>query len=85
MIGHLHVGRTCQPIEHLLLVIDIAIVVDVLALAEVCQTRRIAITVFLGHQFIVHLHNINAIFGSLVVDQFDMSQYTWRVRIILFV
>lgn len=82
MIGHLHVVRVRQPVEQLLLVVDVAVVVDGLALAEVRHSGWIAETVLLRHQPIRRLDHQDAILGRLVVDQLHVAQNLGAVLVV---
>lgn len=85
VIGELHILGIGQPVEDLLLVVDIAVVVDALTLAEVGDTGWITEAVLLRHQPILHPYYLYAVLRCLVVDQLNVSEHSGTFRIFLFV
>ena len=85
VIGQLHVLRIGQPIENFLLVVDIPIVINVLALAEVRDTGRVPVAIFLRHQSILHPHDLYTVLSSFIVDQLDVPKYSRTLWILLLV
>ena len=53
----------------------LTLVLDVLPFPEVHQARRVAVAVFLGHQSVIHLHEMNTKVSSFVVYFFESFQH----------
>lgn len=85
VVRQLHVLRVGQPVENLFFVVDVAVVLDGFAFAEVGDAWGVSVAVFLRHETVPHLDDLDPVLCGLVVDELDVAQDPRTVRIFFFV